>query len=168
MSDTRNVNIVVSYGETTVEFKGSPEAVMESVVRFIAKEIPHIDLARKISLNYGAAELIDMYSDFVKITPEGPRVIVTEKKVSDKELVALQLTACKIASELGKEDDGYMSIPDLLLSTGLNPKSLSSRLSELSKGGYVQKENGESGIRYRITTQGIHWLNSTLGKKIKV
>ncbi len=163
----RKVNVVVTYGETTVEFDGSPESVMESVLRFIAKEIPHIELAKKITLNYQAAELIDMYADFVKITPEGPRVIAEGKKLSDKDLIALQLIACKITNELGKTDSVDITVQDLQLATALNPKSVSSRLSELVKSGYVQKENGEKGGSYKMTTQGIHWLNSTLLKKVK-
>ncbi|MEM2760520.1 MAG: hypothetical protein QXU32_11625 [Nitrososphaerales archaeon] len=166
MSESRNVNVVVTYGETTVEFKGAPETVMESLVRFIAKEIPNMDLAKKISLNYHALDLINMYSDFVRITPEGPRVISEDKKLSDKELIALQLVACKIANELGKTED-IISAQDLQIATALNPKSVGSRLSELVKSGYVQKENGDKGVRYRITTQGIHWLNSTLLKRVK-
>ena len=104
MSENKNVNVVVTYGETTVEFNGEPETVMESLLRFLAKEIPHIDLAKKITLNYQVSELIDIYSEFVKITPEGPRVITEGKKLTDKEFVALQLIACKLANELGKID----------------------------------------------------------------
>lgn len=167
MSDSKNVNVVVTYGETTVEFKGSPEAVLESVLRFLAKEVPHLDLAKKISLNYPASELIDMYSDFVKITPEGPRVITEGKKLSDKDLITLQLVACKIANELGKAESPDISAQELQAATALNPKAVSSRISELVKVGYVQKDNTEQGAKYKITTQGIHWLNSTLLKKVK-
>ncbi|MFQ5969970.1 MAG: hypothetical protein ACE5J2_05705 [Nitrososphaerales archaeon] len=167
MSESKNVNVVVTYGETTVEFKGSSEAVLESVLRFLAKEVPHLDIAKKITLNYPAAELIDMYSDLVRITPEGPRVIMEGKKLSDKDLITLQLVAHKIASELGKAEGPDISAQDLQTATALNPKSVSSRLSELVKVGYVQKNNTKQGAKYKITTQGIHWLNSTLLKKMK-
>ena len=103
----------------------------------------------------------------MKITPEGPRVITEGKKLTDKEFVALQLIACKLANELGKIDSVDISIQDLQVATALNPKSLSSRLSELAKVGYVQKDNSDTGVKYRITTQGIHWLNSILSKKVK-
>lgn len=167
MSESKNVNVVVTYGETTVEFKGSLEDVLESVLRFLAKEVPQLDLAKKISLNYPASELIETYSDYVKITPEGPRIITEGKKLSDKDLIALQLVAYRIASEIGKGDGGGVSPQELLTSTSLNPKSVSSRLSELVKAGYVQKDNTDNGVKYRITTQGIHWLNSTLLKKVR-
>ena len=167
MSESKNVNVVVTYGETTVEFKGSPEAVLESVLRFLAKEVPQLDLAKKISLNYPASELIEMYSDYVKITPEGPRIITEGKKLSDKDLIALQLVACKIANELGKVDGAGISAQELQTSTALNPKSVSSRLSELVKVGHAQKDSTDQGAKYRITTQGIHWLSSTLLKRVK-
>lgn len=167
MSESKNVNVVVTFGETTVEFKGSPETVMESVLRFLAKQVPQLDLAKKISLNYPASELIEMYSDYVKITPEGPRVITEGRRLSDKDLIALQLVACKIANELGRADNAGVSVQELQNYTALNPKSVSSRISELVKTGHVQKDNTEQGVKYRITTQGIHWLSSVLLKKVK-
>ena len=167
MSDSKNVNVVVTYGETTVEFKGTPETVMESVLRFLAKQVPQLDLAKKISLNYPASELIEMYSDYIKITPEGPRVITEGKKLSDKDLIALQLVACKVANELGRADGDSVSPQELQTSTALNPKSVSSRLSELAKVGHVQKDSTDQGVKYKITTQGIHWLGSTLLKRAK-
>lgn len=68
-----NVSIVV--GDIRVQFNGTPESVMRSVISFLAKQIPAIDLAKKISLDYAVTELIDTYSNLIKITPEGPRVI---------------------------------------------------------------------------------------------
>ncbi|MFQ5920624.1 MAG: hypothetical protein ACE5JV_01240 [Nitrososphaerales archaeon] len=169
MSEGRqDVNVAVTYGETKVEFKGSPEAVLESVLRFLAKEVPELNLAKKISLNYPATELIKSYSDYVKITPEGPRVIAAEgRKLSDKDVIALQLVAQRIANDLGKTGNAGVSAQELQASTGLKSKSISSRISELVKAGYAQKESNEEGVRYRITTQGVHWLNSALLKKVK-
>ena len=165
MSESRpDVNVAVTYGETRVEFKGSPEAVLESVLRFLAKEVPELNLARKISLNYPATELVQAYADYIKITPEGPRVIAEDRKLSDKDVIALQLVGYKIAAELGKGGSASASAQELQAATGLKPKSISSRVSELVKSGHVQKESTEDGVKYRITTQGIHWLNTTLKK----
>ena len=167
LPENDKVNIIVTYGETTVKFHGAPETVMESVSRFMAKEIPAIELAKKITLNYEVSELIDMYADYIKITPEGPIVMSEGKKLSEKDLIGLQLVACKLANELGKSDNSDMSAQDLQIATVLNPKSVSSRLSELVKLSYVQRGNDEKGVRYKMTTQGIFWLNSTLMKKVK-
>lgn len=174
--NTMNINVSITIGDVRVQFNGSVDSVLTSVITFIAKQVPTIDLARKISLNYAATELIEIYANLIKITPEGPRVIpdLNEsglKKLSDKEMVALQLVASKIAKDIGKVPDDAMQVSEIQSSTSLNPKSASSRLSELVKAGHVVRATTKDGIAspvaYRITTSGIHWLNSTIIKRTK-
>lgn len=170
-----NLNVSITVGDVKVQFNGSSESVMTSVISFLAKQVPTIDLAKKISLNYAVTDLIDTYSNLIKITPEGPRVIPQlqepeMKELSDKERVMLQLIASKIAKDLGKSQDDGMQLSEIQSYTSLNPKSVSSRLSELVKAGYVARENPKDQIDlvvYKITTSGIHWLNSIVGKKLK-
>jgi predicted transcriptional regulator len=153
------------YGNIKQEFSGDSEEVLRSINDFIAKHIPTIDLALKISVNYSINELITMFGNFVKITPEGPRVWKNEQKLSDKDVVALQLIASKINYEMGKNPLASLSITEIKSRTGLNPKSISSRISEMVKWGYIERDTGEQGVKYKITTQGVHWLNQVLIKK---
>lgn len=170
-----NVNVSITIGDIKVQFNGSAQSVMISVINFLTKQVPTIDLAKKISLNYAATELIETYSNLIKITPEGPRVIPAldvepgMKKLSDKETVALQLIASKIAKDIGKISDDAMQASKIQSAMAINSKSVSSRLSELVKAGYVARENtkDDSAVVYRITTLGIHWLGSTLAKRTK-
>jgi DNA-binding MarR family transcriptional regulator len=171
-----NVNVTISIGDIRVQFNGSADSVITSVISFLTKQIPTLELANKISLNYTITELIQSYSDIIKVTPEGPIIIPvldgTElKKLSDKQIVALQLVASRIAKGLGKTEDDRIRMSDLQSATGLKSKSISSRLSELVKVGYVQKDvmrNGGEIPAYRITTAGISWLNSILAKRKKI
>jgi len=170
-----NVNVSITVGEVKVQFNGSPELVLTSVINFMTKQVPTIDLARKISLSYAVTELIDLFSNFIKITPEGPRVILEHeefgmKKLSDKENVALHLVAAKIAKDLGKLSNDARQLSEIQFVTTLNPKSVSSRLSELVKAGHVLRDStadGNESSTYKITTSGIHWLNSMLAKRVK-
>ena len=168
MSQAENdVNVTVTIGDVKVEFSGSAETITASVMNFLLKEVPSMDLARKILLNYAAQELIETYSHLIKITPEGPRVILdTDVKLSDKDIVALQLVAVRIAKDLGRLQDSSMQVSDIHTATALNPKSISSRISEMVKAGHVARDEKEPS-KYRITTAGIHWLNSTIPKKIR-
>src|SRR5918992_18609 len=162
-----DVNVTVTIGDVKVEFSGSAETVTASVMNFLHKQVPSMDLARKILLNYSTQELIETYSHVIKITPEGPRVILdSDVKLSDKDIVALQLIAARIAKDLGKIQDNSMQVSDIHAATALNPKSISSRISELVKVGHVVRDEKEPS-KYRITTAGIHWLNSTIAKKIR-
>lgn len=171
------VNVSVQYKDIKVQFSGEPENTLISVITFLSKHIPEIRLAEKISLNYSVSELIDMYSSIIKITPEGPKILpnteeIQSKKFSDKEIVMLFLLGSKIAFELGKISDKSFHVSDIQASTNLNPKSISSRLSELVKAGYVlksvNKENQTDSTGYNITTIGINWLNSSIAKKITI
>jgi hypothetical protein len=167
MSEEENkLRVSISFGASRAEFSGDPEAVLVSVNNFIAKQVPALNLANKITINYSVAELIKMFGDFIKITNEGPRVWASTSKLSDKDTICLQLVAAKISFETGKSDSPSMTLQEINNATTLKPKSISSRLSEMTKVGYTEREQTEQGIRYRVTTQGIHWLNNILEKKI--
>ncbi len=160
-----NVTVTVTVGEVKVQFSGSAESVMSSVMTFLTKQVPSMDLAKKIRLSYAAPELIERYSKFIKITNEGPRVIPeAEANLSDKDIVALQLVGARIAKEIGKMQDDAMQVSDIHAATALNPKSISSRISEMAKAGHVSRDENEAGS-YRITTAGIHWLETAMAKK---
>ena len=174
-NNTANVNVSVSIADIHVQFSGTPESVLTSVIGFITKQIPTVNLARKISLNYSVTELIDFFSNFIKITPEGPRVIMEQqesgnKKLSDKEVVALHLVAAKIAKDLGKSSYEGLHLSEIQSAAALNPKSVSSRLSELVKIGHVIRDNASDAnesATYKITTTGSYWLKSVLLKRLK-
>ena len=165
VSSERQLIVTVSYGEVKVEFSGSPDVVYRSLHEFISKEIPNIDLARSISVNYSLNDLIQMFKDYIRFTEEGPRVWVQDKKLSDKDVIALQLVAAKAALLSGKARSDDMNVLELQSSTSLLAKTIGSRLSELNKSGAVDRLEGEGTGRYRITTTGVHWLHGQLSKK---
>jgi hypothetical protein len=157
--------VTVTLGGTKAEFSGSPEVVLQSINNFISKTIPEIDLAKKLSMNFSIKDLVEKFKDQVRITPEGPRIVGEQAKYSDKELIALQLVAQRIASETRAGLTPWLSLSLLQETTSLNPKSLSSRLSELAKVGYVTKESIEDKSQFKISTIGIDWLSNLLTKK---
>jgi hypothetical protein len=168
LSSERQLAVVVTYGDIRVEFSGSPELVIRSIHEFISKEIPSLDLARSISVNYSLNDLIQMFKEYIRITEEGPRVWAKDKKLSDKDLVSLQLIAAKVSWLSGggnsNRPDG-MTVGELEVATGLYSKTIGSRLSELNKLGHVQREDSEGTGRYKITTTGVHWLHGQLERK---
>lgn len=155
----------ITYGELKADFSGTPESVLISINAFIAKQLPAFDVARRISLNFDSTELARIFENYVKLTPEGPRITLRDK-LSDKELVALQLVAQKLAYETSHASSPSLSLGDLQMLTALNAKSVSSRLSELVKIGAIVRESVEqSNTKFRISVQGISWLKDTLEKK---
>ena len=167
MSSERELRVQVSYGEDRTEFSGSPEVVMRSLHEYISKMIPNMDLARAISVNYSLNDLIQMFKEYVRVTPEGPRVWAQDKKLSDRDVIMLQLVAARISSQSGKTPTDAMSVGDVEAATGLYPKTISSRLSELTKSAHVERVDTEQGGKYRISTVGTNRLAEQLSKKFR-
>jgi DNA-binding transcriptional ArsR family regulator len=167
VSSERDLSVVVSYGETKVEFSGAPEVVLRSLYEFVSKVVPNMELARAISANYSLNDVIQMFREYIRITPEGPRVWVEDKRLSDKEVILLQLVASKASGLSGRNASDAMSVSEIQAATGLYPKTISSRLSELSKTAQVERVDAEGGGKYRISTLGVHKLNELLAKKLK-
>jgi hypothetical protein len=159
--------VSVVYGESKVEFSGSPEVVMRSLHEFVSKVVPNMDLARAISVNYSLNDLVQMFKDYVRVTPEGPRVWTQDRKLSDRDVILLQLVAAKIASLSGKALSDAMGVGEIETATGLYAKTISSRLSELTKAAHVERVNSEGGGKYRIATVGVNRLAEQLSKKSK-
>ena len=163
MSEKKELRVHISFDGFEADLIGSPEEVASSFNRLMAQQIPTLELAKTLMLNYSLAELTNIFQDFVRITPEGPRVI-TEAKLSDKLLIALQLVAMKIGLEAAKLNSEKATLQELERFTGLNPKSISSRLSEMTKAGYADRLATENGVFYYVTTAGVNWLAKSLGK----
>ena len=134
---------------------------------YVSKWIPNMDLARAISVNYSLNDLVQMFKDYVRVTPEGPRVWTQDKKLSDRDVILLQLVAARIAGLSGKSASDAMGVGEIQAATGLYPKTISSRLSELTKSANVERTDSDQGGKYRITTVGTSRLGEQLSKKFR-
>lgn len=167
MSSDRELHVSVSYGESKVDFSGPPDVVMRSLHEFVSKVVPNMDLARTISVSHSLNDLIQMFREFVRMTPEGPRVWVQDRKLSDRDVIMLQLVAAKISSLSGKAPSDAMGVGEIEAATGLYAKTISSRLSELTKAAQVERVDSEQGGKYRVTTVGTSRLAEQLSKKFR-
>ena len=161
-----DIIISITFEDTKIDFKGEPNDVLVSINEFFLKQIPNLDLAKKISVNYSLEQLISIFSEYIKLTPEGPRIWIENKKLSDREKICLQLIAFHIDYLAKNSNNSQISMNIISNLTGLNSKSISSRLSELQKLGYVKKHNINNKILFQITTQGIYWLEQIIIKKV--
>ena len=165
MSDTNKINVTITFGLLRTEFSGTPEEVVRQFNQFVLQQLPQYDLAQKISVNFSLNDLMLAFSNFIRITPEGARIWSTD--LSDKEIIALQLVAAKIEYLLNKKTSPNLSLQEIQSSTGLNSKSISSRISELVKANHFERETSEKGVSYKVTTLEIEWLRQQLQKKSK-
>lgn len=160
------LKVHVEYDGIVADFSGKDTGeVLHAFNSFLVGILPEMELARKLHLSYTLRDLAELFGNFIKITPEGPRVIPPGVKLSDKQVIALQLVAMRVAYELGKADRDHMALQEIEQATALNPKSISSRLSELVKSNNVERKQENRTTMYRITTQGINWLSQVLNRK---
>ena len=150
-----------------MEFSGPPDVVLRSLHEFVSKVVPNMDLARAISVSHSLNDIIVLFRDYIRVTPEGPRVWVEDKRLSDRDVIMLQLVAARASNLSGKTGSDAMTVAEIQAATGLNPKTISSRLSELSKGAQAERAGSEGGGGYRVTTLGVHRLNELLAKKMR-
>jgi hypothetical protein len=140
---------------------------MRSLHEFVSKMVPSLDLARAISVNFSLNDLIQLFKEYVRVTPEGPRVWTQDKKLSDRDVILLQLVAAKISHLSGRVSSDAMGVGEIEGATGLYAKTISSRLSELTKSAVVERVESDKGGKYRITTVGTSRLGEQLSKKFR-
>jgi len=158
--------VTITYGQLRIELRGTPDVVIRGFNEFISKHIPMYELAGKLILNYSTNDIISIFSEHIRFTPEGSRIWAVER-LSDKEVIALQLVASKLEYLLGKRASPNLSVSELESMTAIKAKSTSSRLSELVKSNYVERDEVGGKTSYKITTLGISWLREALLKKRK-
>ncbi|MEM0145479.1 MAG: hypothetical protein QXY52_01575 [Conexivisphaerales archaeon] len=158
------VRVDIEYGSLKASFTGDANSIYETINRFLAKNLPELDLAKKIYLKYDSKDLIDKFGNFIRITEEGPRVVSSEG-LSLKQKIGLQLAAAKLSYLLSSTPYSGLSIQEISSDLGVLSKSVSSRLSELVKEGHVERISNEKGNLYMLTTMGIMWLVDNLKQK---
>ena len=115
-----DILVSITLEATKIDFKGEPNAVLASINEFFLKQIPNINLAKKISVNYSLEQLTSIFSKYVKLTPEGPRIWIENKKLSDREKICLQLIAFHIAYLAQNSNNSKISMNIISNLTGLN------------------------------------------------
>ncbi|MEM0097348.1 MAG: hypothetical protein QXH39_02400 [Conexivisphaerales archaeon] len=158
------MRVDIEYGSLKASFTGDANSIYETINRFLAKNLPELDLAKKIYLKYDSKDLIDKFGNFIRITEEGPRVVSSEG-LSLKQKIGLQLAAAKLSYLLSSTPYSGLSIQEISSDLGVLSKSVSSRLSELVKEGHVERISNEKGNLYMLTTMGIMWLVDNLKQK---
>lgn len=146
------ITVCVKYGGVEQTFTGDVNSVWISVNKFFGETVSAFDIARKVTLTVDLAKVIEDFKDVVAISPEGPELRVSKKKLTDSEALRLYLLAAYIGFKLGKLSRETMTREELQAKLGKSMKITTTRLGELVKEGIAAKTEEAS---YKITTIGI-------------
>ena len=151
MTKSDNVFVNIKYKDIDQTFSGDVDQVWKGINRFFTRIVPRFEILDKILLTVELEKLIESCKNIIAITAEGPVLLVEKNKLTDSEILILQLLATYVSSKLGNVED-VLSKEELQFKLGKNSKITSTRLGELIRQGYVIKN--EEG-KHKITTLGI-------------
>lgn len=158
------VTVHIKYRDVEQTFSGSVNDVWVSVNRFFSELVPAFDVARKVVLTVDLERLIEDCKDVIAVASEGPSLLVSKKRLTDSETLALHLLANYIGYKLGMVKNDSLSKEELQVGLGKSAKITSTRLGELVREGTATKtEEGN----YKITTKGIKYLQKEALPRIK-
>ncbi|MEM2906323.1 MAG: hypothetical protein QW057_01810 [Candidatus Bathyarchaeia archaeon] len=141
----------VVFGEAYMDVEGSPDEVFESLVRFLSKVYPSLEIAQRLTFNPDIAELANALAGVVEIAQEGP-LITSSKPLAAKHALILALTGAYVGERLGVLEKGTLTAQQLKTATGKASKTVMNQLPKMIEEGIVEKlKKGE----YRITQPGL-------------
>jgi len=161
--EDNEIKVHIKFRGMEQTYTGNPEGVWLLINRFFAKIFPSIKILGKIRLTVDFEKLIDDLKGIIEISENGPYVVLQRKRLTDKELLMLNLLGMYIGFRLGILKRDYFTKEELREKLGKSSKIISTRLGELCRDGLAAK-NEE---RYKITNFGIKFFQKEILPKIK-
>lgn len=154
------------YKDIEFRFRGKPDDVVKSFLRFIHEVLPAFDLASRLVLSVDLEDLIRNMEGIIAFTPEGPVVTVSKERLGgERDAILVHLVKVYIGYRTGKLGKETLATNEIASLTGGKSSTVGARLSELVSSGWVERVGrGE----YRITTLGIKNFVDEVLPKIEV
>jgi len=162
-SEEELLELFVRYKDVELKFKGKPDDVIRSFLRFIQEILPTYDLASKLTLTVDLEDLLKNVEGIIAFTPEGPVVTVPKERLrGEKDAILLHLVKTYIGYKTGRLGKNSLATSEITSLTGGKSSTIAARLSELVSSGWVERiGRGE----YKITTLGIrNFIDEVLPK----
>lgn len=136
--DTLCVNIVYKGVETS--FKGRPDQVYRAVISYLEKAIPAFSLASKVSFSLDLQKILSDVKGILAYVPDqGMMFMDSLSSFPMSDAVMLYLLKHYLEHSLGMRESPSAAIADIKNALTHPEKSVSSRLTELMKRGWVRR-----------------------------
>ncbi|MEM3123962.1 MAG: hypothetical protein QW756_07740 [Nitrososphaerota archaeon] len=155
----KDLKVTISYDELTAQFEGQPADVYEQVVRFLEKVLPAYRLSSMIQRSASVTELMERLKGLIAYS-EGEGIYLTKPfhTLATPDAILLLLTIRHLESALGLKEMKAVTPKEMMAMLGRPMKTVSGRLSELVRKGYV-KRLGRAG--YSLTGLGLSYVLDT-------
>lgn len=154
------LKIVIQFGELKGEAEGSPEEALRFVLSFLQQHLPSYSLAHRLAAGPDLSQIADALQDYIGYSEgEGLFIRPVARGLPTSQLILLFLVKQKLENLTGLSQKSSVSLPELAEALGVKPKTLTARLTELARLGFVKRvERGE----YQITAIGVTELLSRI------
>ena len=163
---TGPLRVTMEYGDSKVHFEGSFEEVWRSMNRFLAEMRPSHVVKAIANLTYKVEieQLVDDLQDIVKISPDGPFVVVSTKDLNAEERILLILVGAYLGFRMGIFTEESLTTKQIASWTGLTLQTVQVKTSEMGKNRLVEIADTS---KRKITTIGIQYTQTKVIPKIR-
>ncbi len=154
--DTEMIKVNVRYKDIEFSAEGAPEHVMKSLLEWIRKYLPEIDVASKLRVDIDYIKLSEIIGKYAGYTDNGEIILKEEaSKLSMSLRILIILAMANILYKLGLRASPELTIHEISYNIPTTLKTISSRLSELKSEGLIKKRKTDKGVVYWISIKGI-------------
>lgn len=140
MSSHLTLRLEIPDRNIKVEFTGSRDEVVASLLKFITGIYPHLNIVEKIVYTPDLESLLSSISQYVKIS-DGEIILLGEEGKTTENKILYLLAGCHAAFKLGLRDKSSMSVEEMARSiSNTSKKTIQNTLVDLVKKGLVLRQ----------------------------
>ncbi|MEM3712766.1 MAG: hypothetical protein QXR97_04435 [Thermoproteota archaeon] len=156
MNSSSTIRLEIPDKNIKVEFTGSRDEAISSLLKFLTNVYPHLSIVEKIVYTPDLENLLASVSQHLKIS-DGEIIILDEENKTTENKILYLLAGCYAASKLGLRDKSSMSVEEMVrMVSNISKKTIQNTLVELVKKGLVLRQ--ARGM-FEISTKGIMLLS---------
>jgi len=156
MSSISKIRLEIPDKNIKVEFTGSKDEVVASLLKFLTNVYPHLTIVEKIVYKPDLEILLSSISKHVKIS-DGEIIMLDEESKTTENKILYLLAGCYVASRLGLRDKSSVSIEEMVrMISNTSKKTIQNTLVDLVKKGLVIRQARGT---FEISTKGIMVLS---------
>lgn len=157
MVSNSNLKVIIELGDLRHVVEGTPDSVIEEVIRFISRVAPQYDIGARILFVPDYARLLDDLSQVVKVTQSG-EILLEQANVPADRAVLFVLAGAHVAKRFGKRESDELTAEEVARAVGKAVKTIRNTIAGLQKTGFVERAARGA---YRISTPGLKQVQTS-------
>lgn len=152
----------LEYGDLKADFKGKPDEVVSSILKFLSRILPSLQLLEGLIYKPSLEAIAEALKGIVELSESTP-ILREPIGLPAQDMILIGLAAKNLSRSLGLSEIESMDIKELSRFTGKAEKTIRNLIPSLIDSGWIARvERG----RYSITVAGLRKVED-IAKKVK-